>query len=195
MSPPVYEKKALLFLSASPLTAMPPKRKSPKKNELLFLKKHPFIRQTVLDRIYGCIIGSALGDTIGLYTEFLTKAESARIYPSRRFQLTEPLTEPHPDGHRSGYIPLDGIFNDPHASSLQDATDTNYFQHVLRHAPGRTIQTKPCSSSCPTCTTIRMPLLVRLGNRLSNPTFMRTLSFPPTSQSVSEYGSTRAYSH
>lgn len=88
---------------------MPPKRKSPK-DELLFLNKHPFIQQTVVDRIHGCIVGSALEDTIGLYPEFLTKAESARIYPSRRFQLTEPLTEPHPDGHRSEYIELDCIF-------------------------------------------------------------------------------------
>ncbi|KAH3911599.1 hypothetical protein HBI56_163360 [Parastagonospora nodorum] len=89
---------------------MPPKKKSSKKNELLFLNKHPFILQTAVDRIYGCIIGSALGDTIGLYTEFLTKAESARIYASRRFQLTEPLTESHPDGHRSEDIQLHDIF-------------------------------------------------------------------------------------
>jgi hypothetical protein len=74
---------------------------------LAFLDAHPFVRPALLDKIYGCIIGSALGDTIGLYTEFLSKKESARLYPSRYFQLTDPATEMNPDWHRSEHLPHD----------------------------------------------------------------------------------------
>lgn len=69
-------------------------------DRLDFLNAHPFVHQSVLDKIYGCMIGSALGDTIGLYTEFLTKAQSAQVYPQPKFQLIEPATEFHPDSHR-----------------------------------------------------------------------------------------------
>jgi hypothetical protein len=59
---------------------MPPKRREQVRLDPLdYLHKHPFIRQTFVDKIYRCIIGSALGDTIGLYTEFLIKAQSAEI--------------------------------------------------------------------------------------------------------------------
>ncbi|KAH7351376.1 ADP-ribosylglycohydrolase-domain-containing protein [Pyrenochaeta sp. MPI-SDFR-AT-0127] len=61
---------------------------------------HPFVHQMVMDKVYGCIIGSALGDTIGLYTEFLTKEQSAQVYPDPKFRLIEPATEFHPDSHR-----------------------------------------------------------------------------------------------
>lgn len=86
---------------------MPPKRKQVKFNPLAFLDVHPFVRHTVVDKIYGCIVGSAMGDTIGLYTEFMTKAQSARILPDRKFQLVKPATELHPDYHRSEYAPSD----------------------------------------------------------------------------------------
>ena len=33
-----------------------------------FLALHPFVRQTVIDKSRGVILGSALGDCIGLYT-------------------------------------------------------------------------------------------------------------------------------
>lgn len=66
---------------------------------------HPFVTATTVDKIYGCIIGSALGDTIGLYTEFLSKRTSEKAYPARRFQLVEPATEPYPDAHRSKFEP------------------------------------------------------------------------------------------
>ncbi|KAH7079626.1 ADP-ribosylglycohydrolase-domain-containing protein [Paraphoma chrysanthemicola] len=72
---------------------------------LAFLDTHPFVRAAVLDKIYGCIIGSALGDTIGLYTEFLTKAQSAEIYASRKFRLVEPATELYLDNHRTRFEP------------------------------------------------------------------------------------------
>ena len=62
--------------------------------------QHPFVGITTVDKIFGCIIGSALGDTIGLYTEFLSKKESAKAYPKRTFSLVEPITKPYPDNHR-----------------------------------------------------------------------------------------------
>ncbi|OAG06059.1 ADP-ribosylglycohydrolase [Paraphaeosphaeria sporulosa] len=67
---------------------------------LAFLDTHPFVRASVIDKIYGCIVGSALGDTIGLYTEFLPKNACETIYKSRKFSLVEPVTEIHADTHR-----------------------------------------------------------------------------------------------
>jgi ADP-ribosylglycohydrolase len=42
---------------------------------------------TLHDRTVGVLVGSALGDAIGLYTEFLSGAAAAAAYPSRRFIL------------------------------------------------------------------------------------------------------------
>jgi ADP-ribosylglycohydrolase len=67
---------------------------------LLFLTRHPFVRTTILDKIHGCIFGSALGDTIGSYTEFLTKEQSEEIYGNKGFQLVEPATKAYADEHR-----------------------------------------------------------------------------------------------
>ncbi len=58
------------------------------------------------DRIAGVLIGSALGDTIGLYTEFLSAASSAAAYPTKRFTLTGNGTQSGPtpfklDAHRA----------------------------------------------------------------------------------------------
>jgi hypothetical protein len=69
-------------------------------SDIRFLGTHSFVRQTVLDKIYGCFIGSALGDTIGLYTEFLPKSACETIYKSRKFSLVPPVTEYYPDSHR-----------------------------------------------------------------------------------------------
>ncbi|KAK2765661.1 hypothetical protein FQN54_008517 [Arachnomyces sp. PD_36] len=52
------------------------------------------------DRIKGAIVGSALGDTLGLYTEFLSKELSRKEYPDAKFQLVEPATEFSLDIHR-----------------------------------------------------------------------------------------------
>ncbi|KAF1992930.1 ADP-ribosylglycohydrolase [Amniculicola lignicola CBS 123094] len=70
-----------------------------------FLKLHPFIRDTVVDKIYGCMIGSALGDTIGLYTEFLPKHACETIYKERKFTLVNPVTEWYSDTHRNRFEP------------------------------------------------------------------------------------------
>ncbi|EGS19472.1 uncharacterized protein CTHT_0049360 [Thermochaetoides thermophila DSM 1495] len=51
------------------------------------------LRQALADRVAGVLIGSALGDTIGLYTEFLSAADAATAYPTRRFTLCGPKNE------------------------------------------------------------------------------------------------------
>ncbi|RHZ63541.1 hypothetical protein CDV55_102627 [Aspergillus turcosus] len=70
---------------------------------LQFLDLHPFVRQTVLDRARGTIFGGALGDAIGLYTEFLSRDLSLAAYPDGKFQLVEPATELRNDGHRNKF--------------------------------------------------------------------------------------------
>ncbi|EAA29267.1 ADP-ribosylglycohydrolase [Neurospora crassa] len=46
------------------------------------------LRVLLADRVVGALIGSALGDAIGLYTEFLSAAESEKAYPHKRFVLS-----------------------------------------------------------------------------------------------------------
>ncbi|KAF2683934.1 ADP-ribosylglycohydrolase [Lentithecium fluviatile CBS 122367] len=75
------------------------------KNDLEFLDLHPFVRSTVVDKIYGCLVGSALGDTIGLYTEFLPKAQCAEAYKTRKFSLVGEVTEYYSDSHRMRFEP------------------------------------------------------------------------------------------
>jgi hypothetical protein len=82
-----------------------------------FLDLHPFVRETVLDKVRGTIFGGTLSDVIGLYTgefpsqksqvkankapEFLSRDLSLALYPEGKFQLVEPATELMNDGHRS----------------------------------------------------------------------------------------------
>ena len=60
------------------------------------------------DRIIGSLFGSALGDAIGLYTEFLNADLSAKAYPSRTFtlhpesQATPFRRDRHRNFHRTG---------------------------------------------------------------------------------------------
>jgi hypothetical protein len=84
-------------------------RKKVKKSPLAFLDLNSFIPQVVEDKIYDCIIGSALRDTISLYTEFSNKKQSDGIYFGRKFQFVEPATELYPDSHRCKY---QSSFND-----------------------------------------------------------------------------------
>lgn len=60
------------------------------------------------DRIVGTLFGSALGDAIGLYTEFLTAEISAKAYPAASFtlhpesQATPFRRDHHRNFHRTG---------------------------------------------------------------------------------------------
>ncbi|KFX96256.1 hypothetical protein V497_00910 [Pseudogymnoascus sp. VKM F-4516 (FW-969)] len=73
-----------------------------------FLDVHPFVRITAHDKALGAIIGAALGDAIGLYTEFLPRSECSRAYPTGRFSLLEvDLTPFREDSHRDKFEPAD----------------------------------------------------------------------------------------
>ncbi|KAL2132949.1 hypothetical protein VTI74DRAFT_3139 [Chaetomium olivicolor] len=62
----------------------------------------PLLLSLLHDRVAGVLIGSALGDAIGLYTEFLTAAHCAEAYPARRFTLAGPNPTPFKlDSHRA----------------------------------------------------------------------------------------------
>jgi ADP-ribosylglycohydrolase len=69
---------------------------------LSFLDSHPFVRSTAQDKVYGVIFGSALGDCIGLYTEFLPASAAEKAYPERKFTL-QPPTPFRPDTHRDKF--------------------------------------------------------------------------------------------
>lgn len=57
-------------------------------------------KATLEDRIVGTLIGSALGDAVGLYTEFLTKEQAQAAYPSGEFSLLPNATPFKRDFHR-----------------------------------------------------------------------------------------------
>ncbi|KAF2279271.1 ADP-ribosylglycohydrolase [Westerdykella ornata] len=99
-----------------PMPTLPP---TDSQNELLsFLSTHPFIKPTLIDKIHGCIIGSALGDAIGLYTEFLNKEISGKTYPGRKFSLVDPVTEWYQDHHRNKFDPCAWTDDTDHALLL-----------------------------------------------------------------------------
>lgn len=93
-----------------------------------FLSLHPFVRLTVVDKVHGLITGSALGDTIGIYTgnpihhpisthnltplEFLSASQAQESYPTGTFTLL-PLTPIRADMHRDKFT----------ASAWTDDTD------------------------------------------------------------------------
>ncbi|KAF8145383.1 ADP-ribosylglycohydrolase-domain-containing protein [Mycena galopus ATCC 62051] len=56
----------------------------------------------ILDRAEGALFGSALGDAIGIYTEFMTEAQAIEAYgsPSPNFTLLPPETKLYNDSHR-----------------------------------------------------------------------------------------------
>jgi ADP-ribosylglycohydrolase len=60
------------------------------------------LHHTLQDRVTGVLLGSALGDAIGLYTEFLSASHAAAAYPSGRFTLAPPSPTPFKlDPHRA----------------------------------------------------------------------------------------------
>lgn len=74
-------------------------------------------RETIHDRIIGCLFGSALGDAVGLYTEFLSGDMSATAYPSRKFVL-HPESEAtlfRSDAHRNPHRPGEWTDDTDHA--------------------------------------------------------------------------------
>ena len=61
---------------------------------------------TMNDKIRGCIIGGALGDAVGLFTEFLDANQAQALYgPTPRLKLQPPAPEGwhtmHMDRHRA----------------------------------------------------------------------------------------------
>ena len=65
---------------------------------------------STISRLKGCILGGAIGDAIGLFTEFLPKIECIRLYgPSPRFSLVRPppagYAVMHMDRHRAVFDP------------------------------------------------------------------------------------------
>ena len=61
---------------------------------------------STINRLKGCILGGAIGDAIGLFTEFLPQSECIRLYgPSPRFSLLQSppagYTVMHMDRHRA----------------------------------------------------------------------------------------------
>ncbi|KAF5677012.1 hypothetical protein FHETE_1914 [Fusarium heterosporum] len=69
------------------------------------------------DRIIGTIFGSALGDAIGLYTEFLSAELSAKAYPDHVFNLlpAEKATPFRRDHHRNFHLPGEWTDDTDHA--------------------------------------------------------------------------------
>jgi ADP-ribosylglycohydrolase len=61
---------------------------------------HPLVLSALHDRAVGVLIGAALGDAIGLYTEFLSAERAAEAYPARRFALAPEPTPFFRDMHR-----------------------------------------------------------------------------------------------
>lgn len=105
--------------------AIPPPRSSSCPPPLM--SRLPFPPPTH-DRLLGCLLGGALGDAVGLFTEFLPKSEVLRIYgPNATFTLLAPGSHPlapkaagfktmHMDRHRGMFPP--GSWTDDTDQSL-----------------------------------------------------------------------------
>lgn len=77
------------------------------------------------DRSVGVLVGSAVGDAVGLYTEFLSAEHSALFYPSRHFVFQpdndhgkEAPTPFRMDSHRMKHVPGDWTDDTDHALLL-----------------------------------------------------------------------------
>ncbi|QRV73781.1 ADP-ribosylglycohydrolase [Ceratobasidium sp. AG-Ba] len=74
------------------------------------------------DRLLGCVVGGAIGDAIGLYTEFFPRSHALELYgPSPSFSLVVPPpageTGIYHDQHRSAFL-LSGWTDDTDQSLL-----------------------------------------------------------------------------
>lgn len=77
-------------------------------------------KETMHDRIVGCLFGSALGDAIGLYTEFLSGDTARLSYLSQKFTLC-PSSEATPfrrDAHRNPNVPGEWTDDTDHAMCI-----------------------------------------------------------------------------
>ncbi|OIW32772.1 ADP-ribosylglycohydrolase [Coniochaeta ligniaria NRRL 30616] len=88
------------------------------------------VRAALHDRTIGALVGSALGDAIGLYTEFLSAPLAAAAYPSRSFTFLPTPTPFKLDTHRCPKTPGDWTDDTDHAlllllSHLHTARTTN----------------------------------------------------------------------
>jgi ADP-ribosylglycohydrolase len=77
------------------------------------------LHATLQDRITGVLVGSALGDAIGLYTEFMTSTTAAAAYPTGKFTLGgggyATPTAFKLDAHRAPKLPGDWTDDTDHA--------------------------------------------------------------------------------
>ncbi|KAK5996688.1 hypothetical protein PT974_02028 [Cladobotryum mycophilum] len=110
-------------------------------------------RENMHDRVVGCLFGSALGDAIGLYTEFLSGEMSEKAYPRRSFTLYPPsrATPFRRDSHRNPNVPGDWTDDTDHAMLLL----LSYL-----HSDGKELDTKDFAS--------RLHTWVRMGLRPLN---------------------------
>ena len=74
-------------------------------------------KETQHDMILGCLFGSALGDAVGLYTEFLSASMSLLAYPSQQFVLYPACnaTAFRKDAHRNPHQPGEWTDDTDHA--------------------------------------------------------------------------------
>ncbi|RFU74051.1 adp-ribosylglycohydrolase [Trichoderma arundinaceum] len=77
-------------------------------------------KETMHDRIVGCLFGSALGDAIGLYTEFLSGDMARLAYLSQKFTLCPPseATPLRRDAHRNPNVPGEWTDDTDHAMCI-----------------------------------------------------------------------------
>lgn len=75
------------------------------------------IKAALHDRILGCLFGSALGDAIGLYTEFLSTDMAVHSYTDRKFTLLpkDQATQFRHDSHRAPHLPGEWTDDTDHA--------------------------------------------------------------------------------
>ena len=101
---------------------------------------HPHLLATLHDRVVGLLVGSALGDAIGLYTEFLSAASATAYYPSRRFTLSPTPTPFHQDMHRLKHELGDWTDDTDHAllillASLHGSSSSSTSRGAVLHLP------------------------------------------------------------
>lgn len=114
-----------------------------------YLSLHPFVRSTVVEKVRGTLIGSALGDAVGLYTgqwtlrlaryvrltsvivEFLSKQQATEAYDGQSISLIPPVTPFFGDGHRDKFVEVPSTSSE----SRDDPLLTSIVLLDRRHGP------------------------------------------------------------